>query len=42
MYYASLDHALWFHREYKIDDWLLYVIESLVHQMLEVFREEYL
>ena len=28
MYYASLDHALWFHREYKIDDWLLYVIES--------------
>ena len=28
MYYASLDHAIWFHREYKIDDWLLYVIES--------------
>lgn len=28
MYYASLDHALWFHREFKIDDWLLYVIES--------------
>jgi len=28
MYYASLDHALWFHRDYKIDDWLLYVIES--------------
>ena len=28
MYYASLDHALWFHREYKIDEWLLYVIES--------------
>jgi len=28
MYYASLDHALWFHRNFKIDDWLLYAIES--------------
>tara|TARA_B110000967_G_scaffold189417_1_gene213067 strand:+ start:442 stop:1302 length:861 start_codon:yes stop_codon:yes gene_type:complete len=28
MYYASLDHALWFHRDFKIDDWLLYSIES--------------
>ena len=28
MYYASLDHALWFHREFKIDEWLLYTIES--------------
>ncbi|MDC6479150.1 acyl-CoA thioesterase II [Flavobacteriaceae bacterium] len=28
MYYASLDHALWFHRDFKIDDWLLYAIES--------------
>lgn len=28
MYYASLDHALWFHREFRIDDWLLYAIES--------------
>ncbi len=25
---ASLDHALWFHREVKIDDWLLYSMES--------------
>jgi acyl-CoA thioesterase-2 len=25
---ASLDHALWFHREVKIDDWLLYSIDS--------------
>jgi acyl-CoA thioesterase-2 len=25
---ASLDHALWFHRDFRIDDWLLYAIES--------------
>ena len=28
IYYASLDHALWFHRDFNIDDWLLYAIES--------------
>ena len=25
---ASIDHALWFHRPLRIDDWLLYVMES--------------
>jgi acyl-CoA thioesterase-2 len=25
---ASLDHALWFHREFRVDQWLLYAIES--------------
>lgn len=25
---ASLDHALWFHREGRADDWLLYAMES--------------
>ena len=25
---ASLDHAMWFHRDVKIDDWLLYDIDS--------------
>jgi acyl-CoA thioesterase-2 len=25
---ASLDHALWFHRPFRIDDWLLYSCES--------------
>jgi len=25
---ASLDHALWFHREFAIDQWLLYAMES--------------
>lgn len=25
---ASLDHALWFHRPFRIDDWLLYAIDS--------------
>jgi len=28
VFYASLDHALWFHRDFTIDDWLLYSIES--------------
>ncbi|MBK6365441.1 MAG: acyl-CoA thioesterase II [Saprospiraceae bacterium] len=28
MQIASLDHAMWFHREAKVDDWLLYVVES--------------
>ncbi|WP_026597171.1 acyl-CoA thioesterase II [Methylobacterium sp. 77] len=27
---ASLDHALWFHRPFRADDWLLYVQESPV------------
>jgi acyl-CoA thioesterase-2 len=25
---ASLDHAMWFHRPFKADDWLLYVQDS--------------
>ncbi|MBT8085059.1 MAG: acyl-CoA thioesterase II [Woeseia sp.] len=25
---ASLDHALWFHRDFRVDDWLLYSLES--------------
>lgn len=27
---ASLDHAMWFHRPFRADDWLLYVVESPV------------
>ena len=25
---ASLDHALWFHRDVRVDDWLLYAFDS--------------
>ncbi|MAS14510.1 MAG: acyl-CoA thioesterase II [Nitratireductor sp.] len=25
---ASLDHAMWFHRQHKLDDWLLYTQDS--------------
>ncbi|MEM7104035.1 MAG: acyl-CoA thioesterase II [Bacteroidota bacterium] len=25
---ASLDHAIWFHREFRTDEWLLYAVES--------------
>lgn len=28
MQVASLDHAMWFHRPFRIDSWLLYVVES--------------
>ena len=25
---ASIDHAIWFHRDLRVDDWLLYAIDS--------------
>ncbi len=28
MQVASLDHSIWFHREFRVDDWLLYVTRS--------------
>jgi len=28
VFLASLDHAMWFHRPFRLDDWLLYSIES--------------
>jgi len=28
MMVASLDHAIWFHRSFRMDDWMLYVAES--------------
>lgn len=28
MHVASLDHAMWFHRAFRLDDWLLYAIDS--------------
>ncbi|MEG6508099.1 acyl-CoA thioesterase II [Methyloligella sp. 2.7D] len=28
MMLASLDHAIWFHRDFRADDWLLYVQDS--------------
>jgi acyl-CoA thioesterase II len=28
MQVASLDHALWFHRPFRFDEWLLFVFES--------------
>lgn len=29
---ASLDHAMWFHRPFRVDDWLLYELESPTSQ----------
>jgi len=28
MQVASLDHAMWFHRDFRMDDWLLYAMQS--------------
>ena len=28
MQVASLDHAMWFHRPFRMDEWLLYDVES--------------
>ncbi len=28
LFFASLDHAIWFHRAFKIDDWLLFALDS--------------
>ena len=28
MQVASLDHAIWFHRPFRMDEWLLYVVDS--------------
>jgi acyl-CoA thioesterase-2 len=25
---ATLDHAMWFHRPFRVDEWLLYAMES--------------
>jgi acyl-CoA thioesterase-2 len=25
---ASLDHAMWFHRDFRVDNWLLYALDS--------------
>jgi acyl-CoA thioesterase-2 len=30
MQIASLDHAMWFHRPFRVDEWLLHVIDSPV------------
>ena len=28
IFIASIDHAMWFHRDFSIDDWLLYAMDS--------------
>lgn len=32
MFRASLDHAIWFHRPPRIDEWVLYDIEAITHR----------
>lgn len=32
LFRASLDHAIWFHRRPRVDDWLFYDIEALGHR----------
>jgi acyl-CoA thioesterase-2 len=28
MHVASLDHSMWFHRPFRVDEWLLYAVDS--------------
>ena len=28
MQVATIDHSMWFHRPFRLDDWLLYSVES--------------
>lgn len=28
LFMASLDHAMWFHRDFRLDEWLLYAMDS--------------
>lgn len=28
LFFASLDHAMWFHRDFRADEWLLYALDS--------------
>jgi acyl-CoA thioesterase-2 len=28
MHVASIDHVMWFHQALRVDDWLLYVMDS--------------
>ncbi len=28
LFLASLDHAMWFHRSFRVDEWLLYALDS--------------
>jgi acyl-CoA thioesterase-2 len=28
LFMASIDHAMWFHRDFRVDDWLLYALDS--------------
>ncbi|SIQ34626.1 acyl-CoA thioesterase-2 [Aeromonas sp. RU39B] len=28
MQVATIDHSMWFHRDFRLDDWLLYVVDS--------------
>tara|TARA_B110000444_G_scaffold209821_1_gene204865 strand:- start:7178 stop:8038 length:861 start_codon:yes stop_codon:yes gene_type:complete len=28
VFIASIDHAMWFHRDFEIDDWLLFAVDS--------------
>ena len=32
MFRASLDHAIWFHRPPRIEDWVLYDVEAVTHR----------
>src|SRR3546814_8203289 len=38
---ASIDHALWFHRDLRVDDWLLYRSEEHTSELQSLMRISY-
>jgi acyl-CoA thioesterase-2 len=42
MIMASIDHAIWFHRSARVDDWLLYSLDSPSSSGLPRFRPRHL
>ena len=33
---ASIDHAIWFHRDLRVDDWLLYAMKARAHRCTRI------
>ena len=40
MQVATIDHAMWFHQDFKMDDWLLYALIHRVLMVEEVMRAD--
>ena len=37
--YASIDHTIWFHRPFRMDEWLLYYCRSISNSQSRGFAQ---